>query len=96
MCILRTICSRKAPYSEVSGREKTLEWLSARFDLTDPGASRVTEMLNGLHSIWRTSVIEWRAALEAQYMPFHGVGLNLQNERQFYIRSPQNEVGMDM
>ena len=47
------------------------------FDLIEPGETRVTEMFKGLHSISRTSVSECKAALEAQYIPFHGVDLRI-------------------
>ena len=36
--------------------------------------------LKGLHSIARPSVIEWRAALAAQYSVFHGVVLCIKTE----------------
>ena len=47
------------------------------FDLIEPGETRVTEMFKGLHSISSTSASECKAALKAQYMPFHGVGLRI-------------------
>ena len=47
------------------------------FDLIEPGETSVTEIFKGLHSISSTSVLECKAALEAQYMPFHGVGLRV-------------------
>ena len=45
------------------------------FDFTDPGVTSVVWMLKGRSSIESVSVMEWRAALDAQYIPLKGVGL---------------------
>lgn len=44
-------------------------------DLIAPGETRRTRILSGMHSIESTSVMERRADFDAQYIPFHGVGL---------------------
>lgn len=49
--------------------------LSDMFDLINPGATVVTWMPSGLHSIQRVSMIMWVAVLVAEYRPPHGVGL---------------------
>ena len=49
--------------------------LEAMFDFTEPGATWRTDMLNGLSSINKTSLILLTAAFAAAYKPFHGVDL---------------------
>ena len=48
----------------------------ARFDLTAPGATWSTDILNGFSSMDKISLILLAAALVAQYKPFHGVELS--------------------
>lgn len=65
---------KNAVYSESDGNEYPLALLDM-FDLTDPGETCKTSMLNGLHSMVRTSLISLTAAFEALYSPFQGVAL---------------------
>lgn len=45
-------------YRESAGRLKVAAWLLEMLDLMEPGATSMTLILNGLHSICRTSVNE--------------------------------------
>ena len=51
-----------------------------RLDLTAPGATSMTSILNGRHSIASVSLSRWKAAFVAQYSPFQGVGLQTVNK----------------
>ena len=66
---------RYALYSESGGSVYSAAALLDIFDLTAPGATCITEMPKGLHSMFITSLREYAAALVEQYIPFHGVGL---------------------
>lgn len=62
-------------YNEAGGSVYSAAALLDIFDLTAPGATCKTEIPKGLHSMFITSLREYAAALVAQYIPFHGVGL---------------------
>lgn len=62
-------------YNESEGSVYSAAALLDIFDLTAPGATCITEIPKGLHSIFITSLREYTAALVAQYIPFQGVGL---------------------
>jgi hypothetical protein len=66
---------RYPPYKESGDRLKTDAWLEAMLDFTEAAETSITSMFSGLHSMYKISVMECSAALEAQYMPFQGVGL---------------------
>jgi hypothetical protein len=53
-------------YRESEGRLNTVAWFVEMLDLIAAGATSMTSMLNGLHSIQRTSLMLCSAALEAQ------------------------------
>lgn len=66
---------RYAVYRELSGSSKRAVPFFEMLDWTAPGETCMTDMLNGLHSIQRTSLIVWTADLDVEYNPFQGVGL---------------------